>query len=200
MKSAEHTDLELLTAWRAGDLAAGNILLHRHYDAVHRFFSRKIGRDCEDLIQATFLGCIETMERFRAESTFRTLLFAIAWKRLCRHLRDQGRIAQPIDAEAQPLAQNDPTFGTRLDASRDVELLRTALSRLPMDTRVMLELFYWEAMPVHEIACVMGRPVSTVKTRMRRGRAQLVAEIAALRKGGKNRSPLLSCSPMGRTV
>jgi RNA polymerase sigma-70 factor (ECF subfamily) len=182
MKSTQQTDLELLAAWRAGDLAAGDALLVRHYDSVHRFFSNRIGRDCEDLIQATFLGCIEAIDRFRAESSFRTLLFAVAWRKLCRHLRDRGPIVQPLDPVALPLAVNAPTFGTQLDANRDAELLREAMLRLPDDTRMMLELFYWEAMPVQEIACVLERRVGTVKTRMRRGRAQLVAELAALRK------------------
>jgi RNA polymerase sigma factor (sigma-70 family) len=184
MKSTKQTDLELLTAWQAGDLVAGDALLVRHYDGVHRFFSNRIGRDCEDLIQATFLGCIEAIDRFRAESSFRTLLFAIAWKKLCRHLRDRWRIAKPIDPRVKPIAASGPTLGTRLDAGRDVELLRQAMRRLPDDTQVMLELFYWEAMSVQEIACVVERPENTVKTRMRRGRAQLVAELATLRGEG----------------
>jgi RNA polymerase sigma factor (sigma-70 family) len=177
MDCSKPTDLELLAAWRAGDLMAGNALLNRHYDAVHRFFSNKIGSDCEDLIQATFLGCIEAIERFRAESSFRTLLFAIAWKKLCRHLRDREPIAEPIDPQAEPLAASAPSLGSRLDTCRDVERLRKAMRRLPEDTQVMLELFYREAMSVQEIARVVERPVNTVKTRMRRGRAQLLAEL-----------------------
>jgi RNA polymerase sigma factor (sigma-70 family) len=183
MHSTTQTDFELLTAWRAGDLVAGDTLLNRHYAAIHRFFSNKIdsGSDCEDLIQATFLGCVEAIERFRAESSFRTLLFAIAWKKLCRHLRGRSRIAEPLDPKDQPLATSDPTFGTQLDASRNAELLRNAMHRLPQDTQMMLGLFYWEAMSVQEIACVVERPVNTVKTRMRRGRAQLLEELAMLR-------------------
>jgi RNA polymerase sigma factor (sigma-70 family) len=180
MSYSNLTDLELLIAWRAGDPEAGDALLNRHYDGIHRFFSNKIGRDCEDLIQATFLGCIEAIDRFRAESSFRTLLFAIAWKKLCRHLRERSRTAEPIDPHVEPLAANDPSCGTLLDARRDVDRLREAMRRLPEDTQVMLELFYREAMSVQEIARVVERPVNTVKTRMRRGRAQLLAELQML--------------------
>jgi RNA polymerase sigma factor (sigma-70 family) len=181
MESTKPTDFELLTAWRAGDLVAGDTLLNRHYAAIHRFFSNKIGRDCEDLIQATFLDCIEGIERFRAESSFRTLLFAIAWKEFCRHLRDRGglaELAEPINPDDELLAMNDPTFGAQLDDSRNAKMLREAMRRLPEDTQVMLGLFYWESMSVQEIACVVARPVSTVKTRMRRGRIQLLEELS----------------------
>jgi RNA polymerase sigma-70 factor (ECF subfamily) len=178
-----HADLDLLIAWRAGDIEAGHALLSRHYDAIYRFFSNRIGDDdCEDLIQSTFLGCVEAIERFRAESSFRTLLFAIAWKRLCRHLRDRPRIAEPMDSKVELPARSAPSFGTQIDVRRDVELMRTAMLRLPEDTQVMLELFYREAMTVREIARVVERPVNTVKTRMRRGRVQLLAELEEMRR------------------
>jgi RNA polymerase sigma factor (sigma-70 family) len=184
MTSRKQTDLELLEAWRAGDLVAGDALLNRHYHAIHDFFFNRIGNDCEDLIQATFLGCIEAIDRFRTECSFRTLLFAIAWKKLCRHIRDRPPTGELMDSKVVPLAAKDPSLGTQLDTLRDAELLREAMRRLPADTQVMLELFYREAMPIHEIARVVERPVNTVKTRMRRGRAQLLAEFKALREEG----------------
>ena len=54
-------------------------------------------------------------------------------------------------------------------------LLLRALRELPIDTQVMIELHYWEQLPVREIAEVMEVPVNTVKTRMFRGRKQLEA-------------------------
>lgn len=180
MNPLESTDLELLAAWRAGDLTAGEALLERHYAAIHRFFVHKTGSDCEDLIQTTFLGCIEAVDRFRAEASFRTLLFAIAWNTLCKHQRARKRIPDPLDSQREPPAASAPSFGTLLDGRQDIERLRKAMGQLPDDTQVMLELFYWEGMLVHEIAEVLDRPLNTVKTRMSRGRKQLRKELAAL--------------------
>lgn len=182
MKSSKPTDLELALAWRAGDLAAGDALLERHYDGIRRFFFNKMGSDCEDLIQSTFLGCVEAIERFRAESSFRTLLFAIAWRKLCRYLRDRPQTVEPLDPEDEPPAASAPTAGTRLDAQQEAERLRRAMRQLPPDMQAMLELYYWEAMSVEEIACVLEMPVNTVKTRMRRGRLRLEKELASPRR------------------
>ena len=38
-------DIELLDAWCAGDNAAGDALIRRHFEAVCRFFRSKLGED-----------------------------------------------------------------------------------------------------------------------------------------------------------
>ncbi|MCA9708401.1 MAG: sigma-70 family RNA polymerase sigma factor, partial [Myxococcales bacterium] len=76
--SERSDDEQLLARWRGGDAQAGAALFERYYEAIARFFVNKVGLDCGDLVQATFLGCLEGLERFRGEASFRTLLFAIA--------------------------------------------------------------------------------------------------------------------------
>ena len=68
----------LLEAWRAGDAAAGEALFERHFDAIYEFFASKLTIDVGDLVQRTFLGCVEARGRFRGECSFRTFLYAIA--------------------------------------------------------------------------------------------------------------------------
>ena len=181
MQLKRSTDPELLVAWRAGDPTAGDLLFERHYRSILRFFSNKAGPDCEDLIQSTFLGCLEGIHRFRGDSSFRTLLFAIAWNKLRKHNLDRGRAHDPLHPVDEPPHASAPTFGTMLAARQEQEFLRVAMLRLPVDTQAMLELYYWEAMPVKEIACVLERTVGAVKTRMKRGREQLERECKALR-------------------
>lgn len=189
MKPAMHmnhslSDSELLAAWRAGDRDAGDRLFGRHHRSILRFFASKVGPDCEDLIQATFLGCLEGIDRFRGDSSFRTLLFAIAWNKLRRYNHDRSRVPDcldPADSINVPLPASGPTFGTRMIARQEQACLRAAMLRLPLDTQAMLELHYWEAMPVKEIASVLERTVGAVKTRMKRGREQLERECEAMR-------------------
>ena len=187
MQPKHPTDPELLAAWRAGDSQAGDRLFERHHRSILRFFANKAGPDCEDLIQSTFLGCLEGLDRFRGDSSFRTLLFAIAWNKLRKHYLDSGRAPDPLDPVEDPMAASAPTFGTMLGARQEQALLRVAMLQLPEDTQVMLELHYWEAMPVKEIAEVLGRTVGAVKTRMKRGREQLGRECKALQRAPRRR-------------
>ena len=50
---------ELLEAWRGGDRRAGEQLFERHYAAVSRFFRKKLEFGVDDLIQRSFLACVE---------------------------------------------------------------------------------------------------------------------------------------------
>ncbi|MFY0540440.1 RNA polymerase sigma factor [Nannocystis pusilla] len=75
---ADASDSQLLTAWRGGDQAAGEALFARHFASIARFFRNKIHGDIEELIQRTFLGCLEGQQRFSGEGSFRGFLFGIA--------------------------------------------------------------------------------------------------------------------------
>src|SRR5690606_25346041 len=89
--------LELLEAWRGGDRQAGEQLFERHFDAVARFFRNKVNQGIDDLIQRTFLACVEGKDRFRGEASFRTFLFAVAHNVLSKHYRSQRRHGDRID-------------------------------------------------------------------------------------------------------
>lgn len=172
MDARSTNDLALLEAWRNGDRNAGDVLLRRHYRSVRLFFLKQTDHECEDLTQATFLACIEGIHRFRGEASFRTLLFAIAWRKLCRHGRARPRRPDPL-GPAEPRARTTRTMGTKLAGQQQRARLLEVLLNAPDDTRIMLQLYYWEEMPLREIAVVFGRPINTIKTQLRRGRETL---------------------------
>ena len=58
-------------------------------------------------------------------------------------------------------------------------LLLAALRHLPLELQLILELHYWEDLSTSEMAEVVGIPQGTVKSRLRRAREQLTAQIAA---------------------
>ena len=71
-------DLELLQRWRDGDRAAGNELFERHFTAVCNFFRNKVSDGVDDLIQRTFVTCLEVEGGFRGESSFRSYLMGLS--------------------------------------------------------------------------------------------------------------------------
>lgn len=70
----------------------GEQLFERHFDAVYRFFSSKAdASEISDLVQQTFLACVEAVESFEGHSSVRTYIFAIARHQLFRHYRKRTR-------------------------------------------------------------------------------------------------------------
>ncbi len=58
--------------------------------------------------------------------------------------------------------------------------MREALARLPDAQRLALTLHYFEDMRYEDIADVMGVPLNTVKSHIRRGKARLAELLAPL--------------------
>ncbi|MEM7158688.1 MAG: sigma-70 family RNA polymerase sigma factor [Myxococcota bacterium] len=171
--TAAASDLQLLEQWRAGDDGAGEALFERHFEALYRFFCNKVGREVDDLVQETFLGCVKAKERFRGDSSFRTFLFAVARNQLFK-LRDRHtKNAKQDDFQETRVADLDASPTQLAVEHEEQALLLRALRRLPIDLQIALELFYWEGMQSKDIAVVLEIPHGTVRSRLRRGRTML---------------------------
>lgn len=164
----------LFEAWCGGDRSAGTVLFDRHYEAIARFFHNKVAAHVgADLIQATFLGCVEARARFRGEAGFRTFLFAVARNVLHKHYRSQRGPSGRIEFGEVTAFDLAPSASAVMRAREERQLLLEALRRVPIEHQEVLELLYWEQLPVAVIAEIVGVPEGTVKTRLRRGRALL---------------------------
>jgi RNA polymerase sigma factor (sigma-70 family) len=176
------TDDELLEAWRVGDKRAGKELFARYYDAVDRFFRNKVGDEATDLAQKTFLGCLESVDRYQNQQNFRSWLFAIAYRQLCKHFRSRATDLARFDFETVTAWDLDPTPTSIIARSQDEQRLLEALRKIPIDMQVALELHYWEQMSDAEIAQALELPLGTVKSRIRRARMVLTERLAELAK------------------
>jgi len=176
-------DRELLHAWRAGDRRAGGELFSRHFDSVRRFFANKVDSGVEDLVQRTFAACVAGRDRFREDASFRTFLFAIAHNLLKAHLRDLRRGGRE-DFERDSLVDLGAGPLSRLAAREEQQLVVHALRRIPVESQVLLELYYWEELTGAELAAFLGVPEDTARSRLRKARALLRGAVdEALRDG-----------------
>ena len=182
MAATETDDMALLRAWRGGDDRAGTTLFRRHFPSVFVFFRNKVNDGIEDLVQQTFLGCVEAGDSLDRVRSFRGYLFGIARHQLLRRFAadDSRKLRELADL---PLAQLTGPSGVmaRHDEQR---VLLDALRRLPLDIQITVELFYWERLKITEIAEALDIPLGTVKSRLHRARLLLREEIARSEAAG----------------
>ena len=174
------TDFELLDSWRSGDREAGNALFERHFDAVCRFFANKVTHGVDDLIQKTFLGCIEARDRFQKQASFRTYLFAVAHNILRAHFRERRREGVASDVGESSTDELTPSPSAVFAAHEEQRLLLEALRRIPLDYQLVLELYYWEDLAAPELAQVLSLPEGTVRSRLRRAKEALADKMRSL--------------------
>lgn len=174
------SDTELIAAWRDGDRSAGSVLFDRHFGSICRFFRNKVRRDVEELVQRTFMGAVEGRDRFREEASFRTYLFAIAHNVLRAHFRRLGRVPELVEVDSQSLVDLGGSPSALLAAKGEQTLLLHALRRIPLESQVLLELYYWERLTIREVGVFLGVPEETGRNRLRRARRRLVKAIQEL--------------------
>ncbi len=167
---------QLVDAWRGGDQAAASLLVERHFSALYRFFRSKVSGDVEDLVQQTFLGCLEMRERFRGEACFRTLLFRIARRRLYDHFRERRR-TNAIDFTTTSARALGTSPSACLQRTETIAQVREAMQELSVDDQMLLELRYWEELSTEELARVFDVAPGTIKSRQFRARAELIARL-----------------------
>lgn len=174
-------DRSLFESWQAGDRTAGQALIERHFDSVLRFFQTKAGTEAEDLVQRTFLACVEAGARFRGSSSFRAFVFGIARNVLLEHIRARTK-ARLVDDDfaVSSVVALQPGVSTLAFQRAEQRLLVQALQRIPLDLQLGLELHYWEDLSVAELAEVLGIPEGTVKSRLFRARNELKAAMETL--------------------
>lgn len=176
------SDNELLASWREGDARAGKELFERHFASLRRFFANKVDlHEVEDLMQRSFMGCLESVPRFRGDSSFRTFLFAIGRRQLYKHFRDQrvkdGRRAD--DLSVTSVAELGRTPSSVLGAQQEEALMLQALQHISVEHQTVLEFYYWEQLSTEEIAEVCEVAPATVRTRLHRARNALREQLEA---------------------
>ena len=162
------TDASLLEAWRAGDKAAGEALIGRHYRGVLRFFELNASWAADDLAQRTFLACIERADQVRDAAAFRPYLLGIARRQLARHLRQLAQSDALCRFDAAP--PESTRMSTLVARNREQMLVLRALASLPRGTQSLLILYYWEGVRTPELAEAFAVTPSTIRSRLDRAR------------------------------
>lgn len=170
-------DASLLLAWKDGDRDSGERLLDRHFTSLTRFFRNKTRDPIDDLVQTTMLALLESAGRYRGEGSFQSFLFGIAYNVLRDHIRARARAFDPA---TDSVCDSAPGPSQALAEKAEQRLLLEGLRRIPLEHQTLLELYYWESMTAPDIATVLGVPVGTIRTRIRRAKTLVEAAMKAV--------------------
>jgi RNA polymerase sigma-70 factor (ECF subfamily) len=120
------------------------------------------------------LACLESLQRYSGEGTFRAFLYGIARNVLREFIRKQVRARQrEQDPGEVSVADLAPGASTQAAVRSEMRVLLMALQALPTDLQTLLELYYWEELSVDELGHVLQVPSGTIKSRLHRARGLL---------------------------
>jgi RNA polymerase sigma-70 factor (ECF subfamily) len=134
--------------------------------------------DAADLTQDAFIRMLRSLGSYRGQTRFTTWLYRLVVNLGLDRIRQRGRPLVRLDDEPElDLASDDPLADAPLVAERveQAALVRAALDELPEAQRLALTLHYFEELRYEDVAEVMGIPLNTVKSHIRRGKDRLAA-------------------------
>jgi RNA polymerase sigma-70 factor (ECF subfamily) len=172
-----------------GDRQAERTLLIAVGPAVLGVVKRVLGLQCldiDDVCQEASISLLAALPSFRAECTVMhfacrvALLTALAARRR-RHVELQP--ARECIDESEDIVDGAPSPADLIDSARRRASLRKLLAKLPLSQAEVLALHIVLGHTVEETSAMIGTPVNTVRSRLRRG-------LAALRDELRNNSKL----------
>ncbi len=173
-------DATLVDAARVGSEDAFRELVERHKDRVASVVIRMLGNtaDAEDVGQETFIRFYRGLRGFRGQATVGTYLTRIAVNLAISELRKRSRrsiivpLAVPGRERDEPEADYaDPRASAEYDDTAD--RIQKALQELKPEFRSVIVLRLMEGYSTKETAEILGIPVGTVLSRLRRSQEKL---------------------------
>lgn len=155
-------------------------IFDRHFQAVHRYLHRRVGRDlADDLTAQTFALAFERRETCRAPGSVLPWLYGIATNLLRRRRRTETRQLRAYARSGVDrwVAYEDETAARIDDAALGVRLAGALAAMRPHERDALL-LYALADLSYAEIAFALDVPVGTVRTWLHRAREVARRELA----------------------
>lgn len=165
----------LALAAGGGDGVALTAFVRRTQSEVWRVCARLGDRaGADDLTQEVYLRALPALTRFRGDSSARTWLLQITRHVCADHVRRTTRRRALADRLVQ---RGDRSDGLVAPRTGEVEL-GAAVATLNADRRAAFVLTQVAGLSYAEAAAVCGVPIGTIRSRIARARADLLAALA----------------------
>ena len=190
MRIAEQErDDVLLRRAAKGDEEAFTLLYRQHQAAMYRFALRMTGSAwaAEEIVQDVFMTLMRAPMKYDAtRGTLGGFLYGIARNRVMKHLERRPREVsleeKNEDGSGSGIVLQDVFTPANWTESRERRSqVRAAVLELPAEFREAVVLCELEEMSYEEAAQAAGCPIGTIRSRLHRGRALLLAKLEILR-------------------
>lgn len=190
--AAEATDLDLVRRAQAGDTQAFGELVDRNRRAVFRAALAALGNaaEADDVAQDAFVTAFRKLGGFRGDSTFRTWMLSIAWRKAIdrrksasRWLRLSAAPAAFADDSTDGMDRISSTNRSQEEVLAGAELqeaIKRLIATLPKKLRDALLLAGCGDYSYEQIGRMLGVPTGTVKWRVSEARRVLKQKLAAV--------------------
>lgn len=181
-----------------GDQEAFTLLYRRHQAALYRFALRMSGNAwaAEEIVQDVFMTLMRDPKKYDpARGTVGGFLYGVTRNRVLKHLERTPQREVSLEEKNENgtgsgiVLVDATTPAIQAEKRERVEQVWAAVLDLPAEFREAVVLCELEERSYEEAAQMIGCPIGTIRSRLHRGRALLMARLEMLR-GAPRRATL----------
>lgn len=172
---------ELIHLARQGNIFAFQQLVEKYYPVVERFAYQLGNRrdEIEDITQEVFIRVYRFLDQF-SKAKFSTWLYKITLNVTRDMARKRSQHEKRIFKMKQERVEYYPEVESHVVQNEEDRNLHICIQKLDEKYRIPIILYYFHDKKYDEIAEIMSTTLSTVKTRILRGKAMLKKSLEKL--------------------
>ena len=138
--------------------------------------------DAEELAQDVFMKVFRNLPSFKADCSFSTWIYRIAYNTAISELRRKKQEFIAIEeSQIENVSEEEVSILLGRTSENDqVEKLEHTLTLLPPEERAMIMLFYMKQKSIEELTVITGLSASNVKVKLHRIRKKLFVLIKGM--------------------
>ncbi|MBK9717922.1 MAG: sigma-70 family RNA polymerase sigma factor [Saprospiraceae bacterium] len=165
-----------------GDIEVFSLLVSKYQNLVFTICSRVFDNkeEAEDIAQESFIKCYQSLKQFKGESKFSSWLYTITYNTCMNHLKYKKRqtsVEDIANVADQDIIEQDHIFA-KLEQKEQTNLIQQALSKLELDEQMIIQLYYYEELPIKEISNILSLKIENVKIKLFRSRKKLFTNLS----------------------
>lgn len=176
-------DNKLIDKVKSGDNQAIAKLINLYKDKIYFLGYRMLGNkeEAEDICQETFIRVYTNIDKYDNKHKFSTWVYKIATNLCIDRIRKNKKTIFSLDNNGDdenidwhsivPDSGLNPEEETILNEQK--HLIQVSFEKLPVKYRAIMTLRYVDELTLQEISEVLDLPVTTIKTRLHRGREHM---------------------------
>lgn len=181
-------DEELVQLCLQGDRAAFAEIVNRYQKQIYSLAYRLTNNaeDAQDLTQEVFIKLYQVLDKFDGKRNFFSWMYKVATNVCYTALRRKPQQSVPLEKviEFAPIIPQSDSQPEDYTERKEIQrLIQEAVAQLPENYRVPIVLRYVEEMSYQQIAEAMGLPLTTIETRLYRGKSLLQRRLSLLLEG-----------------
>jgi len=161
-----------------GDTGAFKFLVEKYQQMVYTLALKITGNkeEAEDAAQEIFVKCYHSLNSYNGRAAFATWLYRITYNHAVDVVKRNHRKwrTEKWDVDVETGEAEYYCFDEKIDLKEIKVLLKEAIYKLSPQDQVIVTLYYYDDLPLRDIAEVMGIKENNVKIKLHRSRCRLL--------------------------